>query len=161
MDDIARRAGVAKGTIYYHFDSKDQLLQRALEAELKRIHTALTAPGAAPEEQLRRTLHSLAYWITGQPERLRALLTAWQPGSGLRASTVRRLRQQLVRTLSEVLVASQAAKLIDPSWPTELLSVALYGALGHVVEHVRHQGESLDPKGLAEALLAFLLRKPL
>ena len=31
IDDIARRAGVAKGAVYHHFESKEQIFQRVFE----------------------------------------------------------------------------------------------------------------------------------
>jgi AcrR family transcriptional regulator len=35
LDDVARRAGVAKGTIYLHFRDKEQLFQELIRAQLK------------------------------------------------------------------------------------------------------------------------------
>lgn len=39
--DVARRAGVSKPTFYYHFDSKDSMLQRLLESSLELVDAAL------------------------------------------------------------------------------------------------------------------------
>jgi len=166
VDEIARRAKVAKGTIYYHFGGKRKLLEEALKAEIQRVGRSLGSASpwkAEPEVQLAQALQGLAHWATQRPKGLRALLWAWQPGLDLHAQARGRLQRQLIRHLSETLLLAQAAKLIDPSWPTELLAVALYGALGHVIEHLKRRGEplDLDPKRLADALLAFLLRRPL
>src|SRR4051812_7995465 len=47
LDDVARRAGVAKGTIYLHFRDKETLFQELVRAELSPIVLALEAAPAA------------------------------------------------------------------------------------------------------------------
>jgi AcrR family transcriptional regulator len=160
VEELTHRAGVTKATLYYHFRSKEALIREALQREIRGMERALDVPEAgSPEEQLRRAVQGLADWAVERPQRLRLLVLPWQPDSGLRTQTVRRFQRELIHLLAKVLLAGQAAKLLDPSWPTELLAVALYGALGHVVEHLRRQGRPLDPKELSETLLAFLLRR--
>ena len=41
LDDVARRAGVAKGTIYLHFRDKEMLFQELVRAELSPVVAAL------------------------------------------------------------------------------------------------------------------------
>src|SRR5713101_2625820 len=43
LDDVARRAGVAKGTIYLHFDDKDALFHEIVRTMLGPIVSALEA----------------------------------------------------------------------------------------------------------------------
>jgi AcrR family transcriptional regulator len=43
LEDVARRAGVAKGTIYLYFSDKETLFQELVRAELSPIVTALEA----------------------------------------------------------------------------------------------------------------------
>jgi len=62
LDDIAKRAGLAKGTIYLYFPNKDELfravIRSTLVAELERAESRLTA--GTPEEQLDGFMHG--YW---------------------------------------------------------------------------------------------------
>jgi AcrR family transcriptional regulator len=44
MDEIAAKAGVAKGTLYNHFDSKDDLFRSLIDAEAGRITRELPFP---------------------------------------------------------------------------------------------------------------------
>jgi AcrR family transcriptional regulator len=47
LDDVARRAGVAKGTIYLYFRDKETLFQELVRAELSPVVAALEATPAA------------------------------------------------------------------------------------------------------------------
>lgn len=56
IDAIAKRAGVAKGTVYLYFPSKEDILQ-AIETRFNagivdRVHAAAEAAGGAPEESV-------------------------------------------------------------------------------------------------------------
>lgn len=59
IQDIAHAAGMSKGSVHYHFESKDELLERVLDACCERIERRITAvfdePGA-PLDRVRRAL---------------------------------------------------------------------------------------------------------
>jgi AcrR family transcriptional regulator len=63
IDDIAKRAGVGKGTIYLHFESKADIMLALTELTNDRIATELeriaAGPGS-PEERLRECLNHRA-----------------------------------------------------------------------------------------------------
>jgi TetR/AcrR family transcriptional regulator, mexJK operon transcriptional repressor len=44
MDEIAVQAGVSKGTLYNHFDSKDDLFKLLINEEARRITSELKSP---------------------------------------------------------------------------------------------------------------------
>jgi AcrR family transcriptional regulator len=48
LDDVARRAGVAKGTIYLHFEDKEALFQELIRSELRPVIATLEAPPDLP-----------------------------------------------------------------------------------------------------------------
>jgi AcrR family transcriptional regulator len=61
VDDIVERAGVAKGTVYYHFAGKTELFQALLEDGLQRLSTAFREEVEAnddPREALRCIVHA-------------------------------------------------------------------------------------------------------
>ncbi len=47
IDDIASRAGVAKGAVYHHFDSKEQIFQRVFEQMTEALAAQVRATAAA------------------------------------------------------------------------------------------------------------------
>ena len=54
IDDIARRAGVAKGAVYHHFESKEQIFQRAFEQMTGALAAEVAASAAAGKSMLER-----------------------------------------------------------------------------------------------------------
>ena len=78
MADIASAAGVAEGTIYLYFKSKDDLLRslfREKMAEvLRRFHAMLAAPDA-PEDKLRRYVEERTAMVAAIAHDLRTPLT--------------------------------------------------------------------------------------
>src|SRR5215510_15242012 len=61
VSDVAEDAGVADGTIYLYFKSKDDLLISLFEAQMERVHAALagaTAGAADAPEKLRRFIRA-------------------------------------------------------------------------------------------------------
>ena len=67
MEEIAAAAGVAKGTIYLYFPSKDELIQAIItqvgEGLLQDIEAAVTAPGS-PGEKIQRVAALLLECLT-------------------------------------------------------------------------------------------------
>ena len=65
VDEIVARAGVAKGTVYYHFKSKADLVSALLEDGLQSLAASLreeTEGAQTPQEALRALVHAeLAY----------------------------------------------------------------------------------------------------
>lgn len=78
IEDVARRAGVAKGTVYLHFTDKEALFAAAVRAEMTPVATAMTAlleddaaqPKAALEAVLTALLQRLTETRTGDVIRL-------------------------------------------------------------------------------------------
>jgi AcrR family transcriptional regulator len=75
VEDIAREAGVAKGSIYLHFDSKRELLLHATILEKARFADRIGALNALPpRERLHRALHDAFLLVHEMP--LHARLTS-------------------------------------------------------------------------------------
>ena len=80
LDDVASAAGVTKGAIYRHFDSKADLLQRAITHRLRENFQAIASQlseraGASPEERLRGVLeYAWARWSSAELARFLGLL---------------------------------------------------------------------------------------
>ena len=68
LDDVAAKAGITKGTIYFYFDSKQALFEalarQSVGAQIEQIKAQLAAfPGSTPE-LLRLVLSTMGHFIT-------------------------------------------------------------------------------------------------
>ena len=65
LDDVARRAGVAKGTIYLYFESKEELFKAVVRAvvvsHMERMQGLIESFEGTSEELLRTVMRSTAY----------------------------------------------------------------------------------------------------
>ena len=59
LDDVAARAGVAKGTVYLHFDDKEALFEEVVRSAVSPILERLDALAAAPDLPTDKFLESL------------------------------------------------------------------------------------------------------
>src|SRR5437660_12622409 len=63
MDDVARRAGLSRATLYRHFDSKDALVQAVILAEAERFFAALDVALAGLERSEERVVEGFAFGL--------------------------------------------------------------------------------------------------
>lgn len=81
LDDVAKRAGVAKGTIYLYFRDKESLFQELVRVELGPVVAALEATQAAPDVPLRPvaerliTIFAREIFATHRKDVIRLVLT--------------------------------------------------------------------------------------
>lgn len=150
LKDIAALAGLKAGSLYYHFDSKEDLVEEVLEVGLARsfraVREAVAALGeeAPPLVKLRaaiaahlRSLHTESDFSAANlrifsqlPEDLRARHLAQQRRYGA-------YWQGLLRDAA-------AAGAIGPEWNLSLVRMLLFGAMNWSVEWMHPDGESPD-----------------
>lgn len=121
IDHIARRAGVTKPGIYYHFDSKQELLFavvcRAMDF-LEEAVSEVTAAGGDAETLLRQILYSNALLITSESDAAFTLLVIDLPrelSAKHRRAITRRKRQYFdtIRALLNQLQAQGTLRDVD------------------------------------------------
>jgi TetR/AcrR family transcriptional repressor of mexJK operon len=132
VDEIARRAGVAKQTVYHHFPNKDELFKEVARALAGRVLIELESPpGELRESLLRfgaayrgRTLgaQGISALRTLVPEvpRFRTVARAMYANSA--GEMVRRLAQYLERAMH-----GGALRSDDPRFAAEMLLSMLAG----------------------------------
>jgi AcrR family transcriptional regulator len=64
IDDIARRAGVAKGAVYHHFKSKEQIFQRVFEQMTGALAAEVAASSATGKSTLDRFERGTLKYLT-------------------------------------------------------------------------------------------------
>ncbi len=72
ISDIARRARVGRGTIYEHFENREQILlvvlDHATSELLERVEVACVAAGGGSEERVEAGLAALLAWVADEPD---------------------------------------------------------------------------------------------
>jgi AcrR family transcriptional regulator len=132
---IAKRAGVSKSLVLYHFESKERLfaeLQLRVYRRLARSLTAAATGRGTPVERARFALASLIAVVREENDiAVHAMLATralWDAGAAPHVSAMRReLRELLHRTMHEIF-AGDAKRLPVPLETTaDLLWAALTG----------------------------------
>jgi len=148
MDEIAQAAGVAKGTLYLYFQSKDELLQALLtqvgEAMALDLEAVLAAPDPPPDK-LRRVVAMLLQYVEQErelfPVYLRELIKSKSSREAISPSLQKHEERNLgllTRLFTEGMVSKQFIN-VNP----RLLAYLLKGmarAVGYYQMTVRHQG---------------------
>ena len=120
--DVARAIGISKAGLYYHFNSKQELLAAiisyAQDIHEDEIRKVLTDSCAGDEEELRRLIHAHALMMTHEDDAAFAILAVDEMRSLLpadRAQIARRKRTYLglIRERLERLAAAGKLRDVD------------------------------------------------
>lgn len=131
VEEVADRAGVAKGTVYYTFGSKQHmvegLLSSGIDLVLERFGEAAEQAGTALESLHRGILAALVF-LEQHPGFARlAVAEIWHPGTEMSGPIVA-ARTRLVDRVAE-LVQALAAEHELPSFPeARSVAVGVFGA---------------------------------
>lgn len=118
IDDIARRAGVAKGTVFHRFGNRAGLAVALLDERERRLQDQLLTdppplgPGAPPEERLVAFLHALIDF-TDQNVDLLIVSDHDEPGGRYRTGAYAAWRLHVASLLEELGAGRQAGGLAD------------------------------------------------
>ena len=157
MDDVARRCGVAKGTLYLYFPSKQQLYSAAMSDGLDELCRTLESVAAAEEsplERLRSTLACLLLYF--RRRRVRAFLSRLERAVGA-ADERRWLRgrarvSRFVRATLADAIAAGALRAIDLRVGEELVFAIVRGlngrgARGPAIDRLANRGMDIFLRG--------------
>jgi AcrR family transcriptional regulator len=138
IDDLCREAGVAKGTFYNHFRSKESIWLAVVEEATEEIATKLTKAGeqGPSEGVLRSVLRPAVPLLTD--------VLSW----GVHTEVEERSSARAVLSHLEQVVSSWAAT--DPRTARSMLSLALVEEWGELVGGPRHgplQAHQSAPEG--------------
>lgn len=168
MEDIAQAAGLSKGGLYCHFDSKRRIFEALVEqeyeessAQLKRI---AAAPGSYQERFARLGKHFMDFFrqrpdyprffmvmgeMAGREESIRTLLAG--------------LQQEYIRALAHIIqtgIDEGVLKPVDPEASATLLKGMMDAIEGYMALGLDLDTEQLMSTGLEIVLKGLLLQTP-
>ena len=126
MDDIARRCGVGKGTLYRYFASKDALFHAVMFEGLAELHAQIRAAAeeaSEPPQKLAQVVRSVLRHFALHPG-LTGLVDREEKKRGAVAQRWFGRRAELARLLADVLregIACGDFRPVDPRLASEML----------------------------------------
>ncbi len=165
-DEIARRAGVSKGTVYFYFSSKEALFLAVVKRELDRIrdlaHNSVSASAGATEALLSTT----SLMLSGQwplRELAQVVQSLWVHARGELRRKLSLLLKQIYRDHRKV-----AGRLLDEAKlpphlrgaDHEVLAYLLLGCVEGLWRQAMLEGDEFPLEKVVEALgVVFLGRR--
>jgi AcrR family transcriptional regulator len=160
VDDIALRAGVAKGTVYYNFPSKpalfEELLRHGVGLLTEQFKTAVR--GLPPREAVAALIRTELEYIQKYRAFAQLLLSEMWRTNREWQQTLRLLREEAIAVIAEVLEAGVESGDFPSDLDVRLASSALFGVgLVVAVDWLVFQPER--PIGEVEEALRAIVRR--
>src|SRR4051812_23861092 len=131
VSDVAKEAGVADGTIYLYFKSKDDLLISLFERRMQQVNDTLAAAikGKAPREQLRAFIRTYLQLVHDEPAAAEVLTIELRQSSKFMKEYDNPQFVDFLRMLGGLIADRQAAGELDASIPSHVAARMIFGML--------------------------------
>jgi TetR/AcrR family transcriptional regulator, fatty acid metabolism regulator protein len=129
--DVAKEAGVADGTIYLYFKSKDELLISLFERRMQQVNDALRAAieGKPPREQLRAFVKTYLQLVHDEPTAAEVLTIELRQSSKFMKEYDNVALAEFLRMLAGIVSAAG----LDKTVPTHAAARMIFGVLDELV----------------------------
>jgi TetR/AcrR family transcriptional regulator, fatty acid metabolism regulator protein len=132
VSEIAKDAGVADGTIYLYFKSKDDVLISLFESRMEQVNRTLEAAVAgvtSPREQLRAFIRAYLRLVHDEPAAAEVLTIELRQSSKFMKEYENPQFADFLRTLGGIIAAGQAAGELDAGVPSHVAARMIFGML--------------------------------
>lgn len=131
VSEIAKEAGVADGTIYLYFKSKDDLLISLFEQRMTQVNEALRAAiaGVPPKDQLRAFIKAYLQLVHDEPGAAEVLTIELRQSSKFMKEYDNPQFVDFLRTLGGILAAGQERGELDATIPAHVAARMIFGML--------------------------------
>lgn len=131
VSEIAKEAGVADGTIYLYFKSKDDLLISLFESRMKHVNEQLRAAIDAlpPGEQLRAFIRTYLRLIASEPAVAEVLTIELRQSSKFMKEYENPGFADYLRMLGGIIADGQARGELDAAIPSHIAARMIFGIL--------------------------------
>ncbi|MDT0156969.1 TetR/AcrR family transcriptional regulator [Microbacterium sp. ARD32] len=156
VSDLTRRLGLSKSALYHHVDSKEQILQTALEDALGGLERALAdaLESATAAERLTAIIRG-AVCVLAQRQPQVTLLLRLRGNSDIETAALER-RRRFDHTVTQLVREAQAEGVVRADVDAGVATRLIFGMINSVVEWYRPDGP-VDPELLAGEVLAIAL----
>jgi TetR/AcrR family fatty acid metabolism transcriptional regulator len=149
VSEIARDAGVADGTIYLYFKSKDELLISLFESRMERVVVSLGAAiesaGPRARDRLVAFLDTYAHMVVDNPALAEVLTVELRQSSKFMKEYQSRQFGDFLRLLGGLVSDGQEAGEFDRELPAPVVARAIFGMLDELaLAWLLGRGEKFD-----------------
>lgn len=156
MDVIAELAQVAKGTLYYHFKTKEELFyyvnKKGVGLLIDRVTEAMQDHTHTIRERLLSVLDEHIRFFYEEKE-LCLLLLNFTTGNEQRDEIIRDLLSEYFATIEKYLSSLKAEGHISPDLEIHTLASALFGMIGFTVIRNRYRCEQQTVAEIRDSLV--------
>lgn len=162
LQDVATEVGVLKGSLYYYFASKEDLLLRIMKeshAQSEQISQEIEAKELPAIDELSELLQALMKWYLGNVERVAIYFNERLRLTGTRLEEVQAEGRRFEQRLYDLLVRAKEDGAIDENIDLRLAVRLVLGALNSVPTWYRpgHKHRLSDNK-IAEQFAGMTLK---
>lgn len=131
VSEIAREAGVADGTIYLYFKSKDDLLISLFENRMKQVNDQLRRAIAdqPPAAQLRAFIHTYLQLVADEPTVAEVLTIELRQSSKFMKEYDNPQFADFLRMLGGIIADGQARGELDAAIPSHIAARMIFGII--------------------------------
>src|SRR5215468_11274319 len=129
VSEIAREAGVADGTIYLYFKSKDDLLISLFENRMKQVNDRLRRAIAdkPPAAQLRAFIHTYLQLVSEEPTAAEVVTIELRQSSKFLKEYDNPQFADFLRMLGGIIADGQAGGELDAAIPSHIAARMIFG----------------------------------
>jgi TetR/AcrR family fatty acid metabolism transcriptional regulator len=148
VSEIAKEAGVADGTIYLYFKSKDELLISLFESRMERFNQLLAvaiAPAARPTDRLLALIRTYLTLVREQPRVAEVLTIELRQSAKFMKEASNPRFGDLLRMLAGIVAEGQAAGELGDAIPAPIAARMIFGILDELaLAWLLQRGEKFD-----------------
>jgi AcrR family transcriptional regulator len=157
MEDLSRRLGISKSSIYYHVDSKEDLLALALDRALDGLFAVAAEVAASSESAIERLEHLVRGSVQVLTDRLPyvTLLLRARGNTATERQALAR-RREFDQLVADLVKQAEQDGDIRPDVDPAITARLLFGLVNSLVEWYRpgHTGSKATAAELANAVCA-------
>jgi TetR/AcrR family fatty acid metabolism transcriptional regulator len=162
VSEIAKQAGVADGTIYLYFKSKDELLISLFESRMERFNQLLAeaiAGDARPTDKLLAIVRTYLGLVREQPMVAEVLTIELRQSAKFMKEASNPKFGDLLRMLAGVIAEGQAAGELSRDVPAQIAARMIFGILDELaLAWLLQRGEKFDIVRAADWVGALVTR---
>lgn len=156
VEDIAERAGVSKGTVYYNFGSKKTMIDQLLQYGAKLLLAEMTVASdhEDPREALRSALYAAIIYLREHPGFARLWVSElWRAGADW-SPTTDLIRADIMCFIRELISRLATRYTVRTDRSIEGVSLIIFGAVFMLsMDETRHGAERTPDEGAELAML--------